>query len=227
MKIGIVAPSPVPFRIGGAENLWWGLLSFLNQETEHHADLVKLPSREHSFWDLVDNYRHFATLDVLHFDLVISSKYPAWMVRHPRHIVYMLHRLRGLYDTYNLNALPSEPDVSHPEVASLVRFLTEHNGDGTRLDECFDRLDRLRHQSDVPANIFAFPGPLIRRVVGFLDDGSLSLPRIERYAAIAKTVKIRPGYFPAGADVIVAYPPSNLPRFERGRSQYFFTIGRL
>ena len=180
MKIGIIAPSPVPFRIGGAENLWWGLLSYLNQETEHHADLLKLPSREHSFWDLVDNYCQFSALDVSHFDLVISSKYPAWMVRHPRHVVYMLHRLRGLYDTYDVHRSPLEPDVSHPEVASLVQFLMEYRGDATRLDECFERLERLRRTQDLPEDILVFPGPLIRKVVGFLDDAALSPQRIEK-----------------------------------------------
>ena len=35
MRIAIVAPSPVPFVIGGAENLWWGLLEALNALFAH------------------------------------------------------------------------------------------------------------------------------------------------------------------------------------------------
>ncbi len=31
MKIALLAPSPVPFTVGGAEKLGWGLLNFLNQ----------------------------------------------------------------------------------------------------------------------------------------------------------------------------------------------------
>ena len=33
--------------------------------------------------------------------MVISTKYPAWAVKHRCHIVYLQHTLRGLYDTYN------------------------------------------------------------------------------------------------------------------------------
>ena len=38
MKIAIVSPSPVPFTIGGAENLAWGLCDALNKNTETDAD---------------------------------------------------------------------------------------------------------------------------------------------------------------------------------------------
>ena len=34
------------------------------------------------------------------------------MVRHPRHVVYMLHQLRGLYDTYDIDRLP--PRIADP-----------------------------------------------------------------------------------------------------------------
>ena len=100
MDIAIVAPGPVPLAIGGAENLWWGLLEHLNRRSPHHADLIKLPTPERSFWEIVDSYRRWAELDVSGYDLVISGKYPAWMTDHPRHVCYMLHPLRGLYDTY-------------------------------------------------------------------------------------------------------------------------------
>jgi hypothetical protein len=49
MQIAIIAPSPVPFCVGGAENLWWGLLQYINQHTHHQADLIKLPSPERNF----------------------------------------------------------------------------------------------------------------------------------------------------------------------------------
>jgi glycosyltransferase involved in cell wall biosynthesis len=226
MNVGIVAPSPVPFCIGGAENLWWGLQDYLNQRTGHKAEIIKLPSREFSFWDLVDTYREFSRLDLSHFDLLISGKYPAWMVRHPNHVCYMLHCLRGLYDTYHLMRLPIECDGRLPEVASLVEFMRYHYGDPTRVEEFFDRADRLRHCGAAPET-FAFPGPLIRKVVHFLDAAGLAPSRIRRYAAIARNVALRESYFPEGAKVEVAYPPSNLRSFQAGVSEYYLTVGRL
>ncbi|MGO9094324.1 MAG: glycosyltransferase family 4 protein [Bryobacteraceae bacterium] len=226
MNVGIVAPSPVPFCIGGAENLWWGLQDFLNQRTGHTAEIIKLPSREFSFWDLVDTYREFSRLDLSHFDVLISGKYPAWMVWHPNHVCYMLHCLRGLYDTYHLMRLPMECDGRLPEVASLVEFMRYHHGDPTRVEEFFDRADRLRHCGAAPET-FAFPGPLIRKVVHFLDAAGLAPSRIRKYAAISRNVAGRLDYFPCGAAVEVVYHPSNLRGFASGGSEYFFTVGRL
>ena len=76
-------------------------------DTAHDVELFKLPVREQDFSGLVASYRAFTMLDLSHFDMVISSKYPAWMVRHPNHVVYMAHVFRGLYedylDSYHLN----------------------------------------------------------------------------------------------------------------------------
>ena len=99
MKIAVVGPSPVPFTIGGAENLMRGLCDAINQRTSHQAELIKLPSKEFDFWSLIENYYAFYKLDLTHFDLVISTKYPSWMVQHKNSICYMVHTLRGLYDT--------------------------------------------------------------------------------------------------------------------------------
>ena len=64
MKIAVIGPSPVPFTIGGIENLMWGLCETINQTTEHQCELIKLPSRELNFWDLIETYYSFYKLDV-------------------------------------------------------------------------------------------------------------------------------------------------------------------
>ena len=104
MRIGIIAPSPVPYQRGGAENLFETLQRQINEKPGHLCELLKLPSREHGFFDLLRSYRDFMLLDVDHFDKVIVCKYPAWMVRHKVKIVYLQHTLRGLYDTWHMNA---------------------------------------------------------------------------------------------------------------------------
>ena len=226
MKIGIIAPSPVPFTIGGAEKLWWGLLRHINANTPHQAELVKLPTREHSFWDLVESYRAFSELDVSHFDLVISTKYPAWMVSHPRHICYMQHRLRGLYDTYHFTRLPTDYAPDHPELAALCQLLC---GPATRerLPEVFTRLANLRYRVDLPQDAFAFPGPFIRQLVHFCDAAALNDSEIESFHAISATVARRQEYFPADAAINVIYHPSNLDELRCGDFRYLFTVSRL
>jgi len=35
MRVALVAPSAVPFTVGGAEKLWWGLTTYDNRHTSH------------------------------------------------------------------------------------------------------------------------------------------------------------------------------------------------
>lgn len=108
MKIAIIVPSPVPYTPGGIETLASGLHKAINDYTNHSAELLKFPVREATLWQVLGSYATSYLLPVKHFDLVITIKYPSWMVRHPRQLVYMAHRLRGLYDTYHLSLAPGE-----------------------------------------------------------------------------------------------------------------------
>jgi glycosyltransferase involved in cell wall biosynthesis len=100
MKIAVVGPSPVPYVLGGVEKLLWGLCEAINTHTPHQCELIKVPSDESTFLRTLRSYWRFFRLDLSHFDMVLVTKYPAWMVRHPMKVCYMQHRLRGVYDTY-------------------------------------------------------------------------------------------------------------------------------
>ncbi len=227
MKIAIVAPGHVPFEIGGAENLWWGLLNYINQNTHHQADIIKLPAPESNFWELIYSYHYFSQLDLSHFDLIISGKYPAWMVQHPNHICYMLHRLRGLYDTYHFTGYPEIYNSQHPDIISLQKFIKGNQSNRKALDEFFGGIEKLRKRHDLPQDVFQFPGPLIREIIHFLDGVGLSANAIKNFAAISYNLVCRKDYFPNGSKVEVIYPPSNLKSFRRGASDYLFTVSRL
>ena len=227
MHIAVLAPSPVPFCIGGAENLCWGLVHAINQCTTHQAELIKLPSREANLWDLIETYRRFSQLDLSHFDIVISTKYPTWMVSHPRHICYLLHRLRGLYDAYHFSGLPETYETSHPAIKEFLRFIRRHRGVRAALAEGFDRLRALRDRGDLPPDVLEFPGPFAREVTHFLDNIGLASDAVFKFYAIAHTVSRRTEYFPAGCSVEVVYPPSHLQGFWCGTDDYLFTVSRL
>ena len=232
MKIGIIAPSPVPFVIGGAENLWAGMLAAFNRQPGIECELIKLPSPERNFAEVLASYRYFAQLDLNHFDLLISTKYPAWAVRHPNHIVYLQHKLRGLYDTYPAQ-LPTQLDPSLLERANLPRALwplltqADHSAanmasrdtalrdtashDIASLDIAeivTQLLPLVQNQRDAAA--FSFPGPLTRAILHLLDRIALHPSRICRYAAISRTVGQRADYFPQGVAVDVMHHPSSL-----------------
>ncbi|QQP98615.1 glycosyltransferase family 4 protein [Lysobacter enzymogenes] len=227
MSIALVAPSSVPFVIGGAENLWWSLLRHINENTQHRAELIKLPSPESDLRSLVDSYAAFSRLDLSHFDQVISTKYPAWMIRHPNHVVYLQHRLRGLYDTYHFCGLPDDLPADAPaQLRALWDWMPTIRG---RREGLGTLLAALRAVAEVDgfAPWLGLPSPFVRRAVHTLDSIGLATTQVARYAAISKTVARREDYFPAGASVHAVSHPSGLPVAPSGRYDYFFTASRL
>ena len=198
MKIAIVAPSPVPFGLGGAENLWSGWLTSLNEQPGVEAELIKLPSPERNFWEIVASYRQFAQLDVRHFDRIITTKYPAWMLLHPDHHVFVQHKLRGLYDTWPTGLATELIGNQPPEVLKLLQLLERPTHDRQALEAIFACISELQIAAPgLPQNLFALPGALIRKVVHVLDGVGLARTAIRRYAAISATVAQRADYFPA------------------------------
>ncbi len=245
MKIAIIAPSPVPFTIGGAEKLWWGMLRYINQQTTHQCELVKIPAPERNFEELISSYQHFSTLDLNHFDCVISTKYPAWMVDHPNHYCYLQHRLRGLYDTYPypVQSLSELPDHNQPGLRQLLELLQGPSPqDLQQLWQLIQQLQRQIKQHQFSEDILAFPGPLSRAVIHFLDNYALNPYKIKRFFAISQNITRRKGYFPESQSISIIHHPSDLPLFDNNdnvlpaqNSQYIdsqitpviFTISRL
>lgn len=230
MKIALVAPSGVPFVVGGAEKLWWGLTQHVNQHTPHEMELVKLPSPERNFWEIAQSYERFSQLDLSHFDGVISTKYPAWMVSHPNHVVYLQHRLRGLYDTWP-SRLPLTPPKLPDTVRPLWRLLQQTETSRAALPEIFERVRELQRYQEQGAawvsELTALPGPLVRALVHKLDAIALAPGAVRSYLAISQVVAQRKDYFPVGVPVEVLPHPSNLEGLHPGPAEFVFTASRL
>lgn len=223
MKIAIVGPSPVPFTIGGMEYLMSGLQYNINNLSKHQAEIIKVPTKEDNFWNLIDSYKKFYYLDLSHFDMIITCKYPAWMVRHNNHVCYMAHRLRGLYDTYHFMKMPNEPELDNGYIKKAIDYI---NSNKATIDGLFTILDEIKiNQNKIPQKHFQLPSPFLKKIITFLDDKALE--NAKKFYAISKTVKDRKEYFPKDAKVEVVYPPSALKHFEEGEYDYLFTVSRL
>lgn len=234
MKIALIAPSGVPFVVGGAEKLWWGLAQHVNRHTPHEMELIKLPSPEHDFASIAASYERWSLLDLRHFDAVISTKYPVWIVEHPNHTVYLQHKLRGLYDTYPAHLpteLPTQPGRLPSAVQALWALLASPSTDRRQLPEIFGRVRELLASTAIDpqelASLTALPGPLVRGLVHKLDAIALQPKAIRRYLAISQLVAERADYFPPGARVEVLPHPSNLEGLHTGPSEFVFTASRL
>lgn len=230
MNIAIVAPSPVPFVFGGAENLYNALSEFINVETRSHCELFKVPVAEGNFLDLINSYEEFSKLDISYFDKVISTKYPSWMISHESHVCYMLHKLRGLYDTYHFTLEPETfnwAEYGFSGLKASMRSMLESPEKGNaQLKDFFDQIKEISNEKG-NQDLLRFPGPFVRELVHFLDAFSLAPNRISKYAAISKNVAHRQDYFPQGVPVSILYPPPRLTGFKCGSDDFLFTVSRL
>lgn len=227
MKIAVIAPSPVPFTIGGTEKLCFRLAAAINEMTTHETELIKVPSPESDFSHLIMSYRKFFELDLSHFDCVISTKYPSWMVRHPRHYCYMFHRLRGLYDTYFGEPIAKLDSITCPFAKAILKKIERSSGEDEEIIELFSMLDEFSAQSAFDPSLLHLPGPFLQKIIHFLDNAALSRHRISGYFAISSNVAKRPNYFPAGIEPTVIHPPSSLPFFRKGKYEYLLSVSRL
>ncbi len=208
-NLAIVAPSPVPFREGGAERLWNGLAVELRRQGIP-TELLKAPVRERTLAQLLAGYAFFSEWDLAHFDCVITGKYPAWAVDHPNHRLWMLHPLRGLYDRYPAH-LPLGPGrVADPDLAAALELPGRLAAGAPAADVIGEIAGRLalgtaRLGADHPD--LAIPSPLARALVQRLDHGLLAASRVHFHAAISAEVAGRPAWFPPGIDPLVVHPP--------------------
>ncbi|MCR5814050.1 MAG: glycosyltransferase family 4 protein [Desulfovibrio sp.] len=226
-SLAIVAPSSVPFQLGGAENFWWGLHQAFCRYTPFQVELIKLPSPEANFQELVASYKAFSELDLSHFDMVVTSKYPAWMISHRHHILYMQHTLRGLYDTYHFTGLPLTLAEYPEKLNDLMALIRKDNPSRKDLPLAFELVSRALACKSLPSELFAFPGPLIRELVHFFDRLALAPGEVFAYAAIAANVTKREDYFPTGVRPLVLHHPPHTSGFFCEKGSYIFTASRL
>ncbi len=226
MKIAIIGPSPIPFTMGGAEYFITGLAENIKTYTNHSVELIKIPIKEDDFWSLIDAYKRFFFMDLSHFDLIISTKYPAWMVQHENHICYMLHCLRGLYDTYHLMNQPELTDNKCDLINNILKHIRTSAGNAQDIKIFFNMISALEKESDaINSKYFAFPGPFIREIMHYLDQAALK--NVKSLYVISETVKNRTEYFPENAEVKVLYPPSHREKNISKNYDHIFIIGRL
>lgn len=100
----IICATQVPFVRGGAEYLVEGLRDAL-RERGHTVDVVSLPFAWHPVQRIPESALAWRLLDLTNvngvpIDQVICTKFPSYLVRHPRKVVWLVHQHRQAYDQY-------------------------------------------------------------------------------------------------------------------------------
>ena len=98
-RIAVLATASATSDQGGAERFYLGLRDALREEGAA-AEIVAVVSEEHCFDAVKRSYLRFYDLDLSAYDAVISTKAPAYVVRHPRHVCYLQHTMRVFYDMF-------------------------------------------------------------------------------------------------------------------------------
>jgi glycosyltransferase involved in cell wall biosynthesis len=123
MRILICHPQP-PFMSGGAETHANGLMRAL-LAAGHDAEIATMPFRWAPPSELVHQMGMWRSLDLVEpngvpIDLVIAMKFPAYLVRHPRKIVWLIHQQRTAYELWDH---PQFADISHAPDGQAIREL--------------------------------------------------------------------------------------------------------
>jgi glycosyltransferase involved in cell wall biosynthesis len=113
MRIAI-ASVQVPFITGGAQLLTRGLLEAC-RAAGHETEVVTAPFRffpDHAVRRSMDNWEaeDFEQLNGYTPDLVLCVQFPAYYLRHPRKVVWLIHQHRSVYDLWD-PAAPHEPET--------------------------------------------------------------------------------------------------------------------
>lgn len=219
LRVGVLAPLPVSGIEGGNERQWRSLTTALNEEG-YDAELVGIVSPEGNLAEVLDSYAMWHELDVSRFDVVISGKYPAFVVQHPCHVRHLSHPLRGLYEHY-----PADLPTALPHEFSA--------GLAACGDDIASVLQWAQRQASSRAGdpVMAFPGPFARAVVQHLDQ--LGRDEFIAEATMSETVANRPGYTDPNRPVSVFPPLTDLtgdgtePSVAPSNKPFLFTFGRL
>ena len=100
----LIASAQVPFTRGGAEILADTLKKELVTRG-FNADIVQLPFNALPKEVIVKQMNLWKNLDLSSFsghnvDLVIGTKFPSYLINHPRKITWLVHQHRQVYDLY-------------------------------------------------------------------------------------------------------------------------------
>ncbi len=194
--IAVVSPRSVPAVEGGNERHWRTLAAAL-RAAGHTVDLVELDSPESTLAEVLSSYRRFVQLDLDDYDVVISGKYPSFMVNHRRHIRHLNHLLRGLYDRYDESLGRTLPE-------SLGREISARADDPSALLDWAEA--RVEANPDHP--LHCFPGPFSRAVVHALD--LCGRRDLAAEAAVSEVVALRNDYVDPERPVAIVPPLGDL-----------------
>ena len=164
MRNVLVCAVQTPYISGGAEILVDDLRGRLSARG-FRVDVVNVPFRAYPPSEIVRQALAWRLLDVTEswgekIDLVIPTKFPSWLVSHPRKVAWLFHQHREAYDLLGSRFCAFTDSEEDQRVVESIRAM-----DGVGLGECRARYaisrnvaDRLRRFNGLEAEAL-YPPP--------------------------------------------------------------------
>jgi glycosyltransferase involved in cell wall biosynthesis len=185
MRIAVCAPQ-VPFVRGGAEIVSERLVEELRHR-DHDVELVTVPFRWYPgervltqafLWRLLD----LEEANGAPIDLVIATKFPSYVVRHPNKVVWLLHQFRQAYelDRTELGQFDESPE-GRAQRRAVHRLDKLSLGEARRLFATSKNVaDRLERSTDLVAEVLPHPPQTLSYRCDEYGEFVLSVGRIDR-----------------------------------------------
>jgi glycosyltransferase involved in cell wall biosynthesis len=198
VRIAVCAPQ-VPFVRGGAELMAEYLVAAL-RERGHEAELVTVPFKwypgtrvlDQAFlWRLVD----LTEADGRPIDRVIATKFPAYAVRHPNKVAWVLHQFRQAYD-YDRTELGqfSESAEDRATRAAIERLDAVALGEARKVFATSRNVaDRLQRFNGIDAEILPHPPQTLPYRTADSEGFVLSVNRLDRAKRIDLLIEAAKG----------------------------------
>jgi glycosyltransferase involved in cell wall biosynthesis len=134
VRIAVCHPHAA-FTRGGAEMHTESLVRAL-RAAGHEAEMVSVPFKWYPPAELVHQMAVWRSLDLsesngIPIDMVVALRFPAYLVRHERKVVWLIHQHRTAYELWDH---PRFADMSHHDEGPAVRDLI-HRADRIALGE--------------------------------------------------------------------------------------------
>jgi glycosyltransferase involved in cell wall biosynthesis len=185
MRIAVCSPQ-VPFEHGGAEVLAEQLTTEL-EARDHEAALVTVPFKWYPgervltqafLWRLVD----LEEANGRPIDLVIGTKFPSYLVRHPNKAVWLVHQFRQAYELDRTELGQFGEDAEARALRRAVQRLDRVGlGEARRLCAISRNVaDRLRRSLGLEAEVVLPPPQQLDFRCDGYEDFVLSVGRLDR-----------------------------------------------
>lgn len=221
----LVCETQVPLVRGGAELLVRQLVDELRQRG-FETDRVAVPFKWYPKDELLPHAAAWGLLDLSEsngrpIDLVIATKFPTYLVRHPRKVCWLVHQHRAAYEL----AATEYSDFGHDEIDVAVRDRLMAI-DERALGECAARYtishtvtERLRRYNGLDSTPLYHPPLLARHLTpGPYGNYVLSVARLEQNKRVDLTVR-SVAHWPEPLTLVVVGEGSHRPFVERAAEE--------